>query len=91
MHNKTYPTLLDAQNGVIPAPPVGWTDNITLIASIICQNTIIPADQITEIRDERPRIGFKPSGLAVITNHGDLTGLLADDHHSISLSTVRAP
>ncbi len=64
----------------IPPQPGTWTGNIALIASIIVQNTPVPSDQIQQINDERPRIGFKASGISVVTDHGDLTGLLDDDH-----------
>lgn len=76
----TYSTLLDAENGDVPPQPSTWTGNMVLIASIIVKNTITLADQISEIRDERPRVGFRASGVSVVTNHGDLIGLLHDDH-----------
>jgi hypothetical protein len=76
----TFASLLAAQNGSIPTPPASWNGNIALVASLIVKNTGTVADRITEIRDERPRIGFKASGLAVVSDHGDLTGLLNDNH-----------
>lgn len=76
----TFTTLTLAQNGPIPPAPGSWTDNIVLIASIIVENTGVPGDRISEIRDERPRIGFQASGLSVVTDHGSLTGLLNDNH-----------
>jgi len=76
-----YNTLLDAQNGSIPPAPATWTGNIALIASLIVKNDLTtPANYISEIRDERPRLGFKASGVSVISVHGDLQGLSADDH-----------
>ncbi|HBY05948.1 TPA: hypothetical protein DEG75_03300 [Candidatus Dependentiae bacterium] len=76
-----YNTLLDAQNGSIPPAPATWTGNMALIASLIVKNDLTtPANYISEIRDERPRLGFKASGVSVITVHGDLQGLGADDH-----------
>lgn len=77
---ETFETIFDAQNGSIPPQLPTWEGNIALIASIIVKNTSTADERIFEIRDERPRIGFKPSGLTAITNHGDLSGLSADDH-----------
>ena len=77
---ETFATLVDAQNGSIPPMLPTWEGNIALIASIIVKNTSTTSERIYEIRDERPRLGFKASGLSVITNHGDLSGLSADDH-----------
>ena len=75
-----YPTLIEAQNGTIPPEPGNWNGNIALIASIIVENTTVQADQIAQINDERPRLGFKASGVSVITCHSDLSCLLNDDH-----------
>lgn len=76
----TFDTLQEAQSGSIPPQPSTWTGNIALIASVIVENTATASNQIMEITDERPRLGFKASGISVITNHGDLSGLLNDDH-----------
>lgn len=72
-----YSVLVLAQQGNIPTPPPYFVDGVTLIATIIVQegNT-----NIVEIRDERPIIGFKASGVSASTFHGNLLGLLADDH-----------
>jgi len=77
---ELFDSLIDAQNGSIPPEPATWAGNIVLIASIITENSAVPSEQIAEIRDERPRLGFKASGLSVVTNHGDLSGLANDDH-----------
>lgn len=77
---SSYTSLSEAENGDLPPVPGSWSGNITLIASIIVQNTTVAANRIAEIRDERPRINFKASGVSVVTDHGDLTGLLDDDH-----------
>ncbi len=87
----TYPTLSDAQTGVLPPAPGTWTGNIALIASVIVQNTAIPVDRIQQINDERPRLGFRASGINVITDHGDLTGLLEDDHPQYLLTNGLRP
>lgn len=72
-----YSALALAQQGDIPIPPTNFIDGVTLIASIIVQEG---ATNITEIRDERPIIGFKASGVSATTFHGNLLGLLNDDH-----------
>ncbi len=73
----TYFSQVDAENGDIPPMPGTWTGNIVLIASLI---VYADTNSIVQIRDERPRIGFKASGISVVTDHGNLSGLLDDDH-----------
>jgi hypothetical protein len=79
-----FSTLTEAEQGNIPSPPSYFTDGITLIASIIVKgdgnasNTTYP--NLIEIRDERPVIGFKASGISASSTHGNLLGLDKDDH-----------
>ncbi|HLD91718.1 MAG TPA: hypothetical protein VI911_12025 [Patescibacteria group bacterium] len=83
-----YASLVLATNAGIPIPPSHITDSIVLIATIITQGGEVNLEQIS---DERPRLGFKPSNLSAVSNHGDLTGLTADDHtHYFLVSGGRA-
>jgi len=87
--NETYAlvysqTVFDSLNaaavGVNPTPPVTWTENICPIASIIVTNTTVPSVALQQILDERPRVGFSAASVAGVSVHGNLLGLLADDH-----------
>lgn len=73
-----FATLNEATVGPVPTQPATWTGNIVPIASIVVTNT--GTGGIAEILDERPRPGFVPSSVAGVTVHGNLLGLLADDH-----------
>ncbi|KKT23705.1 MAG: hypothetical protein UW09_C0003G0227 [candidate division TM6 bacterium GW2011_GWF2_43_87] len=77
---QLFTTLNDAQNGPLPNQPGSWTGNISSIAAIVVENTGTVANQISSILDERPQVGFKAGSSAGVTVHGDLSGLLADDH-----------
>jgi pectin methylesterase-like acyl-CoA thioesterase len=72
-----YPTLVEAEGGVIPSAPSYFTESIVLIASLIAQqgNTTF-----LNIRDERPTMSFKSSGTSASASHGNLLGLEEDDH-----------
>jgi uncharacterized protein YhfF len=73
-----FADLPHARVGDNPTKPVTWTGNIVPIASLIIENSGTP--QIVEILDERPTLGFVSSSVAGVTVHGNLLGLLADDH-----------
>lgn len=77
---QTYTSLANAQNGVIPTPPSFFGDNIALIASVIVQQPNIGTASIAAIMQEHPKLAFKAASTTGVTNHGDLTGLLNDDH-----------
>ncbi len=72
-----YSALILAQQGNVPSPPAAFVEAVTLISTIIVQQGVA---NIAEIRDERPIIGFKASGISASTFHGNLLGLLNDDH-----------
>lgn len=75
---EEHADLIAAEAGDIPLPPVSFTGgNIALIATIIVQEG---AANIDIIQDARPILGFKPLGVSATTEHGNLFGLLADDH-----------
>jgi len=76
----TYPSLTAAESGTVPTPPVTWTSNIALLASLIVTNTTVPSAKIAEIVDQRPRLAFQAAASTGVTVHGDLQGLAADDH-----------
>lgn len=77
----TFSTLVQAENGNIPAPPTFFNDGVVLIASIIVkQGTTSIVAGGGSILDNRPVIGFTaPSATAQLV-HGNLLGLNADDH-----------
>lgn len=77
-----YSTLVIAEGADIPAPPNFFADAICLIATIITKQG---NSHIVEIRDERPIVGFKASGISASSDHGNLTGLSNDDHHQYLL------
>jgi hypothetical protein len=87
---QTFANLASAEVGNIANPPAYFNDGIVLIASIIVKgdgtsaNTTYP--NIIEIRDERPVIGFKASGVSATATHGNLIGLAADDHKQYLLA-----
>lgn len=72
-----YDTLIDAEGGNIPTHPAEFESAIALIATVIVESG---NSTISEIRDERPVIGFKASGVSAAAVHGNLLGLLVDDH-----------
>ena len=74
---QEYSTLVLAEAASIPTPPPFFQGGVTLIASIIVQQGL---SNIVSIFDERPRIGFKASGVSAASDHGNLTGLNDDDH-----------
>lgn len=65
-----YATLLIAEGASIPIPPPEISNSVCLIASIIVQQGNA---NIVEIRDERPRIGFKASGTSSSSDHQALS------------------
>jgi len=71
-----YATQNGAETAPLPAPPPYFNDIVVPIAALVVQegNT-----NIVTIFDIRPRIGFA-SSVAGVTDHGDLTGLLDNDH-----------
>jgi len=71
-----YSDLTLAQQGNIPTPPPEFTDGVTLIASIIVHQGTA---NIVEIRDDRPVIGFKASGVSAASFHSGLLGLTTGD------------
>ncbi len=73
-----FAALADAVAGPTPTPPSTWTGNIVQIAAIVVQND--SSVRIAQILDQRPRLGFVPSSVAGTSDHGNLLGLLADDH-----------
>lgn len=72
-----YPTLIQAENALLPLPPTYFSDSVTEIASIYVQQG---GSNIYQIEDVRPIIGFKAGGVNASSVHGNLLGLSADDH-----------
>lgn len=65
-----YASLLEAENADLPFPPDWISDAVVLIASIIVRQG---AATISEIRDERPRAGFKSAGTSSSSDHQSLS------------------
>lgn len=72
-----YASLLEAQQGPLPAPPAFFAEVTTPIAAIIVRQG---AANITQIIDIRPRMGFQSPSTTGAGRHGDLLGLDGDDH-----------
>lgn len=72
-----YDNIAVAEQADLPLPPGFIAESFALIASIIVKEG---ESNIVEIRDERPVVGFRPSGISAATTHGNLIGLTADDH-----------
>jgi hypothetical protein len=67
----------DAVTSPDPLPPNWFIDITVPIAAIIVQQG---NPNIVEILDIRPRIGFTANSVAATSDHGNLSGLLDDDH-----------
>ena len=72
-----YSGLTAAQEAGLPVPPTEFVDSTCIIASIITQQGTA---SIIEIRDERPVVGGNASTISSTLLHGNLQGLLNDDH-----------
>ena len=72
-----YPTLIQAENALLPLPPTYFSDSVTEIASIYVRQG---GSNIYQIEDIRPIVGFKAGGVNASATHGNLLGLSADDH-----------
>jgi len=72
-----YPSQAAAAAGTLPGMPGTWTGNIAPIVSLIIEQA---TGSIVELIDERPVPTFRATALTGVTVHGNLTGLLADDH-----------
>lgn len=81
---ELFANLTLAEQGNIPSPPSWFTDAVVLIGSLVVRgdgnatNTTYPT--ILTIKDERPVIGYKASGVTATSTHANLLGLSADDH-----------
>jgi len=72
-----FDSLVEAEAGDIPTPPGSFDDAVALIASITIEEG---QTALHPIIDERPILGHKVSGVSASANHGNLLGLLGDDH-----------
>lgn len=66
-----------AEAGTLPTPPSFMAEGVTLIANIIVQQGNA---SIVAIQDARPIFGFKATGITASSDHGNLLGLLDNDH-----------
>lgn len=74
---EEYATLLEAENAPLPIASGAFSEDTVPVAAIIVQEG---AANISEIIDIRPRIGFQSPSSSASSDHGNLTGLLDDDH-----------
>lgn len=72
-----YASLDDAENAPFPTTPSFLTDAIVRVAEIIVRQG---QSNIQEILDTRPKIDFSAAAVFTPSDHGNLTGLLDDDH-----------
>jgi hypothetical protein len=72
-----YDSLIFAEGAGLAISPQYFNGSVTLIATIIIDGT---DGTVSQVRDERPVIGFKASGVASDAFHGNLLGLSNDDH-----------
>ena len=74
---EEYATLIEAQEALLGIPPPYFQEGVVLISNIIIQEG---ASNIIEIQDARPRLGVQATGISSSSTHGNLLGLLEDDH-----------
>ena len=74
---EVFTTQNAAENGALPLPPSYFDDNFVTIASFVITTTSVDWESV---QDVRPTLQFTASGVTATTNHGSLSGLLADDH-----------
>lgn len=83
-----FASIIDAELAPLPLIPNFISDSVVRIANIIVHQG---NNNIAEIMDIRPRIGFSNATALSASDHGNLTGLLDDDHPQYLLvSGVRA-
>lgn len=78
-----YETLNEAHAAPMPVPPSFFVAPVVLIAALVVQEG---GTSIAMIHDERPRLGFTASAATAASDHGNLSGLLDDDHVQYLLS-----
>jgi len=72
-----YPSIAEATLAPLPLVPGYMSDAVTRIAGVIVRQG---QTNIQDILDIRPRIGFSAPASSTPSDHGNLTGLLDDDH-----------
>jgi hypothetical protein len=79
-----YSGLTEVVASNLPIPPTEFVDSTCIIASIITKEG---ATNIVQITDERPMASFNASNLSSTLIHGNLQGLIADDHQQYLLAS----
>jgi len=74
---STQNSLTAAVNEPLPVTPTYLTDAVVKISGIIVQQGVAT---ISTFIDLRPRVGFAAPATTASSIHGNLSGLLADDH-----------
>lgn len=77
-----FESQLAAENASLAVPPTFFSDGVALLASIV----ILKNSSTLNITDERNIRGNSPTALAAASDHGNLIGLLDDDHPQYLLS-----
>lgn len=72
-----YNSQAGAESGDLPSVPPYISDAVVRLAEIVVRQG---QASIVSILDSRPRIGFSAAAANSVTDHGNLTGLLDDDH-----------
>lgn len=84
---QLFDSVENAQRGPIPPQPSIWTGDIAKIAALIVgpsgallTKSITSTGVIYSIQDLRPLPSYTGTTVSGVTVHGDLAGLLADNH-----------
>ena len=85
-----YSTLAAAQVASLPIPPDDFINSTVLIADIIVQQG---QTNITQIDDQRPRVGFKTSAISATADHTQLLNLNLGNagHHQFMMLDGSTP
>ena len=81
-----YSSLASAQVAPLPIPSPDCINSTTLIADIIIQQG---QSHITQIDDQRPRVGFKPSSISATADHTQLLNLNPRKCRSFTIYNVK--
>ncbi len=72
-----YASLVEAEGADLPVVPTKIREGVVSVASIIVQQG---NPNIVEFLDIRPTVAFRSGGVSASADHGNLLGLLDDDH-----------
>ena len=72
-----FSNIGDANGAPLAPPPAYFTEGVVILASIIVQQG---NPNVVQTHIEQPRLGFNATALGSTIDHGNLLGLLDDDH-----------